>query len=80
MAVLGGRPVLLAAVLCLLLARAQATPSDAELLLAFKATFTNGGTVLSSWVAGTDPCNTTTPWEGVGCDLGGQVFDYVTYM
>ena len=39
-------------------------PLDAKRLLQFKALFTNGHTVLSSWVEGTEPCK---QWEGVWC-------------
>lgn len=46
-------------------AAAPATPpaSDAEALLALKASFENGDQVLTTWVAGTDAC----AWLGVSC-------------
>lgn len=43
---------------------------DTAALLAFKASFTNGGEVLTSWTADTSPCGGS--WEGVECD-GGRV-------
>lgn len=47
------------------------TPSDADLLLAFKASFINGVEVLSSW-NGTNPCDN---WKGVSCSPAGEVSD-----
>lgn len=41
---------------------------DAQLLLNFKATFTNGASALSSWADGSDPCG--GGWLGVTCSLG----------
>lgn len=51
---------------------AAAAKSDAELLLAFKASFSNGGTVLADWTAGGNPC---VGWYGVSCSSGGRVTD-----
>ena len=42
---------------------------DAELLLALKATFTNGEVILASW-NGSDPCR---GWEGVACNTDARV-------
>ena len=74
-----------AALLCLLLAaprpsHAQQSILDGELLLEMKKSFSNGDTVLASWVPGTDPCNKTAPWLGCGCELGPISTDYVTYV
>ena len=44
--------------------------TDAELLLAFKASYTNGDTVLADWQQGTNPCS---GWTGVLCDNNGRV-------
>ena len=55
-------------------AQAAANSSDAELLLAMKATFSNGAEVLSSWKPGTDTCGFSPIWEGVLCS-GGSVTD-----
>lgn len=44
--------------------------SDADTLLAFKATFTNGDEKLASWVPGTDPCT----WVGVANCRDGIVY------
>jgi hypothetical protein len=50
---------------------AQTAPySDAELLLAFKASLSNAGEVLANWTAGTSPCS---GWKGVKCNGSGQV-------
>ena len=50
----------------LTLGTAAAAASDAELLLAFKATFSNGDEVLSDWQNGTDPCS--DKWTGITCE------------
>ncbi len=47
-----------------------ANSTDADLLLDFKATFTNGDTLLKSW-NGSDPCS--GQWAGVECDGAGNV-------
>ncbi|KAL4440627.1 hypothetical protein ABPG75_003628 [Micractinium tetrahymenae] len=66
---------------------AQSSSSDADLLLAFKATFDNGASLLSTWKAGTDPCagpptkesygagrqSSTGSWLGIWCDDSGRV-------
>jgi len=38
--------------------------SDAEALLALKASFDNGDEVLTTWQAGTDAC----AWQGISCN------------
>lgn len=43
--------------------------SDAEALLALKASFGNGDEVLTTWQAGTDAC----AWQGVSCDASRTV-------
>lgn len=43
--------------------------SDEQLLLAFKANFTNGKSVLGDWTAGTDAC----AWTGISCNDQDQV-------
>jgi hypothetical protein len=43
-----------------------ATQKDA--LLALKAGFANGDTVLTDWVSATDPCD--GPWDGIICSDG----------
>jgi hypothetical protein len=54
-----------------LLSLAQAAPgSDAELLLAFKTTLSNGFEVLANWTAETNPCS---GWMGVTCNDSGRV-------
>jgi Leucine-rich repeat (LRR) protein len=58
--------------LLLSLAPAFGTPTDADLLLAFKASFTNGDVVLETW-AGGDPCSDN--WLGVSCSENGRVTD-----
>lgn len=45
-----------------------AAASDAELLLAFRATCADGARLLSDW-AGSNPC----AWQGVLCDGTGRV-------
>jgi len=47
---------------------APGASTDADLLLRFKASFSNGGhgQVLGSWKSGTDPCT----WKGIGCSEG----------
>lgn len=50
---------------------AGASKSDAELLLTFKAGFSNGGTLLASWVAGTDPCS----WPPITCNNESRVIE-----
>lgn len=55
---------LLVVVLVAALPLACRSASDAELLLAFKAQWSNGDTVLSSW-SGTDPCSGT--WTRITC-------------
>lgn len=42
---------------------------EADLLLAFKASFDNGDAILPSWRAGTDTC----AWDGVSCGASGFV-------
>lgn len=52
---------------------AQRGPTDAQLLLDFKRSFSNGNTVLDSWTnASTDPC---TGWRGIKCNGGGRVIE-----
>lgn len=60
------------ALLLLYLCAAAAQPAgqtDAELLLAFKASFRNGNDVLASWNGSSspDPCS---GWQGVLCTKG----------
>ncbi len=43
--------------------------TDAELLLAFKATFENADSKLGSW-KGDNPCD---GWHGITCDRDGRV-------
>ena len=50
--------------------QAAATPSDADLLLGWKGSLENNGTVLPSWAPGTDPCDERQWWEGVMCIEG----------
>jgi hypothetical protein len=57
----------LPALVLLLAARALATPTDAELLLAFKDSFANGNTLLKDWV-GEDPCESN--WAYITCRGG----------
>ncbi len=69
--------LLLLLTLLLLLPRpglGQQGPTDGELLLAFKATFTNGEAVLASWNS-TEPCARVdtqgqSTWQGVFCRDG----------
>lgn len=42
---------------------------EADLLLAFKASFDNGEDILPGWRAGTDTC----AWDGVSCGASGFV-------
>jgi hypothetical protein len=71
-------PTLVAALLTLVLASLLPTwarpATDAELLLAFKATFDNGDSVLPSWT-GTEPCG--GQWAGIICDLSNGT---ITFM
>jgi hypothetical protein len=48
-------------------------PPAADTLLAFKASLTDPIGALASWQPGTNPCDATRPWEGVGCDADGRV-------
>ncbi len=41
-----------------------ASPSDKDMLLAFKQSFDNAASALPSWVNDTEPCD---EWEGVIC-------------
>lgn len=50
-------------------AAANAYSSDAEALLALKASFTNGDEVFTTWQPGTDAC----AWKGVSCDTARTV-------
>ncbi len=65
-------PLLLLAVLLPVAAsdrQLAASASDAELLLAFRRSFTNGKEILSGWARGTDHC----AWSGVNCAANGTV-------
>lgn len=44
------------------------SPADTQLLLDFKASFSNGAALLASWVPGTDPC--ADKWQGIICSNG----------
>lgn len=50
------------------LAAPALSQSDAQLLINFKSTFSNGESVLSNWIDATDPCSGS--WTGVMCDGG----------
>ena len=53
---------------------AEGAKSDGDLLRAFKATFSNGDTVLDSWPATGEPCSGgSSSWEGVRCNSYGRV-------
>ena len=60
----------LAAAALLSLIAPLSAATDAELLLAVKASFANGNTVLANWQQGTSPCS---GWGGVVCDNNGRV-------
>lgn len=45
--------------------------TDPELLLAFRATFTDWGTAMSTWELGTDPCS--DHWHGISCNDAGLI-------
>jgi hypothetical protein len=47
--------------------------TDGVQLLKVKASFSNGNTVLESWMSGTDPCGTTPKWLGIPCNEEGRV-------
>ena len=69
---------LLAAQLLLLAAAASASPAagscmDAEQLLSFKATFTNGDEQMPDWAADADGACRPCSWEGVVCNDAGAV-------
>lgn len=54
----------------------DAIDDEKALLMAFKASFSNGEDVLPSWTKTTSPCDGTTPeqpagpWKGVTCRAG----------
>jgi hypothetical protein len=52
-----------------------AAPTDAELLLDLKGTFSNGESLLESWHSSAgEPCNPgNSTWLGVNCSSAGRV-------
>jgi hypothetical protein len=56
---------------------------DAELLLEFKASFTNGIEVLPTWL-GEEPCKmqlqNPDAWQGITCSPGGDVIGMLVHL
>ena len=63
--------LLLAALLAAAALPARAADANAtQLLLSFKATFSNGAALLPSWNTSVNP-DACSGWQGVGCDADG---------